>query len=79
MVPIADVKRALAEARTASRKKLEEALAAANGSWVQRVVQLEGTLREAQEHAAQVRRAGVCGCGWLYVRGCSVWCSWKAR
>ena len=26
-------------------------------------VQLEGMLREAQEHAAQVRRTCVCGCG----------------
>lgn len=59
MVPIADVKRALAEARGASRVKLEEALSAANGSWVQRVVQLEGRLQEAEKRDRQVR-------GWAY-------------
>jgi len=54
MVPIADVKRALAEARVSARTKLEEALSTANASWVQRVVQLEERLHEAQEQAGQV-------------------------
>lgn len=61
MVPIEDVRKALADARVTSRTKMEEALASAGASWGARAAALEARLADAEDRTqaaqAQVQAA----------------------